>query len=399
VVVYVQEEADADSLWIYDSDTSKRRKITQGTQPTRYGAPQFSSDGSGLWFTARQAGKQRRLVHLDIGTGAEIVVATSPSADVVEFAISASAQRIAVNATENGSSVLRFFDLSSRKELLRPALLPGEITGIRWMPMRNSVAAADLPLRTGAGFQLGFSLASSRAPRELFVYDIETTKLVRWTNGAVAGLNAFQFVEPSPLNWKLDDNRTAKVDLYLPDPARFPGRRPVLVVLPATNAMESPRGFIGRYQFLLHELGIAVCYLSAGGATQSTISALIDRIGEQAMLNADRVILQASPSDDLQTFVSLLQRLPRIAGGIFLGDKPSPLIPDRAPMPLFVVHETSSRLTQDSTWQISIGSEDAAGAPVVRSFIFYAQLRFLQIIAGQSELQRPNETRLHKQPL
>jgi len=399
VVVYVQEELDADSLWIYDTETTKRRKIAEGAPPTRYGAPQFSSDGSGLWLTVKRMPIPRQLVYLDIAAGAESAVPTSPSADVVEFAISVSAKRIAVNATENGSSVLRFFDLDSRKELLRPALLPGEITGIRWMPMHSPAGGANLPLKSRAGFQLGFSLATSRAPRELFVYDIETTKLVRWTNGAVAGLNAFQFAEPSPLSWKLDDNRTAKADLYLPDPARFPGRRPVLVILPATSAIESPRGFIGKYQFLLNELGIAVCYPSAGETARSSMSALIDRIREQATLNADRVILQASPSDDLQTFMSVLQRLPRIAAGIFLGDKPSPPIPDRAPMLLFVVQETNGRLTPDSTRQISIGSEGASGDPVVRNFVFYAQLRFLQMITGESGLLPQDEALPYKRPL
>jgi hypothetical protein len=128
------------------------------------------------------------------------------------------------------------------------------------------------------------------------------------------------------------------------------------------------------------------------------MSALIDRLGEQAMLTADRVILQASPSDDLQTFVSLL-RLPRIAGGVFIGDKPSPPISDRAPVPLFVVHETHGRLTPDSTWQISIGSTGVASAPTIRNFVFYAQLRFMQLIAGQSELLPDDKTLPHKQPL
>ncbi|MFY8062930.1 MAG: hypothetical protein ACOVN2_04400, partial [Usitatibacteraceae bacterium] len=133
--------------------------------------------------------------------------------------------------------------------------------------------------------------------------------------------------------------------------------------------------------------------------THSNMSALIDRLGEQAMLNADRVILQASPSDDLQTFMSVLQRLPRIAAGIFLGDKPSPPIPDRAPMLLFVVQETNGRLTPDSTRQISIGSEGASGDPVVRNFVFYAQLRFLQMITGESGLLPQDEALPYKRPL
>jgi hypothetical protein len=394
-VVYVQEEAGADGVWIYDVKTTTRRKVNRGAQPTRYGAPQFSSKGSGIWLTAKRVSTQRQLVYLDISTSAETVVTTSSSADVVEFAISESAQRIAVNTSENGTSVLRFFDLASYKELPRPALLPGEIVGIRWMPIGRTdqhpnATANGAHLATSGGFQLGFSLASSRAPRDLFVYNVQTTKLVRWTNGAVPGLNAFQFAEPTKLSWKVGANDERSAELFLPDATRFPGRRPVLIVIPdeiaaAGNGGATPRGFIGAYQFLLAELGIAICYPVPSGKGLDDVGAraLLARIGAHEMLNADKVIMQAAPATDPHVFAQMLAAKPRVAGGIFVGRKSTLPMPMGRDVPMFVVREMSEAPLEGAQWQISIGDKLQNAGSEVQKFVFYAQLTFLQKIAGE----------------
>jgi hypothetical protein len=393
-VVYVQEEAGADGVSIYDVKSTTRRKVNRGAQPTRYGAPQFSSNGSGIWLTAKRVSTQRQLVYLDISTGAETAVTTSSSADVVEFAISESAQRIAVNTSENGTSVLRFFDLASYKELPRPALLPGEIVGIRWMPIGRTdqhpnATANGAHLATSGGFQLGFSLASSRVPRDLFVYNVQTTKLVRWTSGAVAGLNAFQFAEPTKLSWKVGANDERSAELFLPDAARFPGRRPVFVVLPnevgaAGNGAATPRGFIGAYQFLLGEMGIAICYPDSSGKGWDDVSTrtLFGRIGVHEMLNADKVIIQAAPATDLQAFARVLAAEPRAAGGIFVGRKSALQMPMGRDIPMFVVREMNEAPLEGAQWQVTIGDKLQNAGSEVQKFVFYAQLRFLQTIAG-----------------
>jgi Tol biopolymer transport system component len=410
-VVYVQEEAGADGVWIYDVETTMRKKITRGVQPTRYGAPQFSSNGSGIWLTAKRASTLRQLVYLDIVTGAETAVTTSSSADVVEFAISESAQRIAVNTAENETSVLRFFDLASYKELPRPALLPGEIVGIKWMPMcrtdQNPDAPANgSPLATSGGFLLGFSLASSRAPRDLFVYNAQTTKLVRWTNGAVAGLNAFQFAEPTKLSWRAGANDERSAELFLPDATRFPGRRPVLIVLSdeiaaAGNGGATPRGFIGAYQFLLAELGIAICYPVISGKGWDDVGArgLLARIGAHEMLNAANAIIQAAPATDPHVFAQMLAAKPGVAGGIFVGRKSTLPMPMGRDVPMFVVREMNEAPLEGAQWQILIGDTLQNADPEVQKFVFYAQLRFLQALVGEAGLPSQDAPRTRAPPL
>ncbi len=192
-VVYIADRDGRSSLWKFDLVTGRNERLTKIDAPTqRFETPRFMPDGRSVLLTAQQPAALRQLVRIDLATGDQTSFATLPNADIADFAISVIAERIAVNATEAGTSVLRFLDIDTGKELLRPALLPGEIVGMRWQQVS---AGEDKAIESG--MQLGFSLATSRAPRELFVYDTKTTKLTRWTNGGVPGLNAFGFAEPA----------------------------------------------------------------------------------------------------------------------------------------------------------------------------------------------------------
>ena len=48
--------------------------------------------------------------------------------------------------------------------------------------------------------------------------------------------------------------------LYRPDPARFPGRRPLIVNIHGGPEGQSRPGFLGRNNYLINELGIAIFY-------------------------------------------------------------------------------------------------------------------------------------------
>ena len=87
------------------------------------------------------------------------------------------AKRIALTTNEEGSSVLRFLDLASFKELPRPALLPGEISGLRWSGGAEEDADGE-----DSGKELAFNVTSARSPGDVYSYNLKTTKLTRWTN-------------------------------------------------------------------------------------------------------------------------------------------------------------------------------------------------------------------------
>ncbi len=50
---------------------------------------------------------------------------------------------------------------------------------------------------------------------------------------------------------------------------------------------------------------------------------------------------------------------------------------------MFVVRETNDALVEGVQWQISIGDKLQNAGSEVQKFVFYAQLTFLQKIAGE----------------
>ena len=55
--------------------------------------------------------------------------------------------------------------------------------------------------------------------------------------------------------------------LYRPDPAKFPGRRPLIVNIHGGPEGQSRPGFLGRNNYLLNELGVAIFYPNVRGST------------------------------------------------------------------------------------------------------------------------------------
>jgi hypothetical protein len=194
--------------------------------------------------------------------------------EVTEFAVSSS-NLIALTTLESGSSVLRFFDLLTGKEQLRPALFPGAIRQLRWQD---------------SGEVLGFSMASARAPMEVYSYDVKTTKLIRWTNGAVAGLSAFNFPEPQRIEWQTGDPSMAG-HFWQPDPAVFPGKRPVVISLSAAVTKNAALGFIDVANYFVVEDGFAI--IRPDSSSLPAVVSLVEWIEGQPNLDATRIALDA----------------------------------------------------------------------------------------------------------
>ena len=84
--------------------------------------------------------------------------------EVDSFEVSFDAYMIAFTTHEAGSSVLRFIDLAMMKEMPRPPLQYGVISGLEWR--RNST-------------EIGFSITSARSAGDVFSYDVDANKLTR----------------------------------------------------------------------------------------------------------------------------------------------------------------------------------------------------------------------------
>ncbi len=369
--------ADASSIWTIDIASGKKRRITtaRNDRPAVFAGVRFSANGKSLYATSRRRGEVRRLVEIDLASGRQTVLTSHLNADVDEFSISVAARRIALITNEDGVSVLRFLDLENKKELPRPALLAGEISGLQW----KNTAADDVG--RNAGTVLGFQLASTKSPRDIFSYDVKTTKLTRWTNGAAVGLNPFDFVEPKRVMAKGADGLMTSGLLYLPDAKKFPGRRPVIVKMSDATTSQARHGFVGRENYLINEMGIAI-FVSDG----ARLDRVLDWITTQTDLNVGKIVMMDEAGGCM--VVNHSDSIPT-------NDTTPPVTKPRLSVtgnngrqtPSGILSGTADQLTRQGKHDWSLVAPDEGRVfkkKSNRDFLFYVQIQFL----AQMLLQR-----------
>lgn len=312
--------AEESHVWLMDVATGKRRRLTPSTkgEPVYYDNPQFAPDGKSLFVISDRGSEFRHVAVIDIASRRERALATNLKFDVEGIAVSAPARRLAFTTNESGAHELRLIDTDTRKETPRPALVPGVISGMRW---RND------------GSELAFTHASSRSPGDVFSYDLQAHRVTRWTNGNSPGLNAAAFPEPRVIRWKSFDGREI-TGLYYHPPSRFEGVRPVVVSVHGGPAAQARAGFIGRNNYLVNELGIALIYPNVRGSSGfgktflrldngrlredsvKDLGALLDWIAAQPGLDAGRVLVTGGSYGGYMALAASVRYAERIAGAV-----------------------------------------------------------------------------------
>lgn len=214
-----------------------------------YAGFEFAPDGT-VWATSDQGSDFQRLGRLDPASGAFSPVSRE-TWDVDSFDLSDDGKTIAYVVNEAGSDRLRIMDVASGKVTKVDALPAGLIGGLEIAPWG----------------EIGFSFSSAKSAADVWSLDPATMQLTRWTTSETGGLDASVNVEPRIVTTKSFDGLAVSGLLYLPDPAKFPGKRPLIVSVHGGPEGQSTAGFQGRSNYLLNELGIGVFYPNVRGST------------------------------------------------------------------------------------------------------------------------------------
>jgi len=293
------KSANESVIWVMDVATGERKPVlpAEGETPAaRFssGDLAFARDGRGLFLATNRDGEFRRLAYLDLKTGALAYFGDSPPADVEDLALSPDGRTLAVITNEAGVGTLRLYDSATRKALPQPALPIGTTSRPVWH--ENSRA-------------LAVSVNSARSPGDVYAIDVRTNAVVRWTESHVAGLDAATFQNPQRISWKSFDGLAISGFITRP-PATFTGRRPVLITIHGGPEAQARPGFMGRWNYFVNELGIAVIEPNVRGSrgfgktfialddgmkredTVKDIGALFDWIATQPDLDSQRVAVE-----------------------------------------------------------------------------------------------------------
>jgi dipeptidyl aminopeptidase/acylaminoacyl peptidase len=238
------------SLWRLDLATGALEPLTREKGPVSWGEAKVAPDGR-IFVTTDKRGEFQELGTLDPATGAFTRLGPPATWDVESFDISPDGRRIAVVTNEAGISRLRVLDSATGAVVSEPKLPVGVISGVEYSPWG----------------ELGFTLSSATSPADAWSVVPETGEVRRWTFSETGGLDPEQNREPELVSVRSFDGRDVSGFLYRPDPAKFPGPRPLLVNIHGGPEGQSRPGFQGRNNYLLAERGVAIFYPNVRGST------------------------------------------------------------------------------------------------------------------------------------
>ena len=278
-------------LHIVDVETNAIRQITRDATQVAYGNLQFAPDGR-LWVSSDKDSDVQRLGVLDTASGLFTPVIDGGRWDVSSFDISKDGKTIAYVVNEAGFSKLHLYDIGSGASRLVTGLPAGEIgTGMQFAPWGT----------------LGFTVYSNQSPGDAYSLDPATMKVTRWTESETGGLDPAQNVVPELVEIESFDGEPISGLLYRPDARRHPGKRPLIMSIHGGPEGQASAGFLGRNNYLINELGIALFYPNVRGSTGfgkrfvsldngpfrredsvKDIGAYLDRLGKYPTLDARR---------------------------------------------------------------------------------------------------------------
>ncbi len=248
---YVIDDKSVQNTDPYRLDLASGQLMPIGdlTADVAYHGLQVAPDGA-LWVTSDQGSDFQRLGRLNPTSGAFTAV-SKENWDIDGFDLSNDGKTIAYVVNEAGTDKLRIMDVASGTVSLVDTLPAGLIGSLEFAPWG----------------ELGFSFATAKSPSDVWSLDPKTMKLTRWTQSETGGLDPSVNVEPRVVTAKSFDGLEVSGLLYLPNPAKFAGKRPLLVNVHGGPEGQSQAGFRGATNYYLNELGIGLFYPNVRGST------------------------------------------------------------------------------------------------------------------------------------
>jgi dipeptidyl aminopeptidase/acylaminoacyl peptidase len=294
----------------------------------------FAGDGHGIVLLTSQpapgaagAGAAfQRLCYTDFGGHEWHDLSAEAGREVERFARSIDGRYVAYTINDNGGSRLMLIDQQRKLDLTVPALPAGIISALSFDP---------------SGTHLALTIESLRSPADVYVLELETQALTRWTQSEVGLLDPGAFVAPQVLHfptWDRIDGRPRELSALLYRPAGGApspsAPRPVLLLLCGGGGGQCRPGFDPFVQWLVSALGVVVvapnvrgsagfgrAYAQAGeGALREDavrdVGSLLVWIDLQRDLDRNRVALLGEGYGAYLALQSLADYGDRLRGGI-----------------------------------------------------------------------------------
>jgi dipeptidyl aminopeptidase/acylaminoacyl peptidase len=310
--------ANESRLHVLHIPTGKLKRLSPEEGKVSWSGGQFSPDARFLYATTDRQSEFHRLVRIEINTGKiEQLIPGEPKHDIEGFELSPEGDKIAYVLNADGASELRILDLVTRT--ITPVTVPiGVLGNLQWNP---------------SGTALGFSLSSAGIPTDAYSITLDN-KLTPWTASETGGIDLGGTAPAELIRIQSFDGMNMSGFLYRPDPNKFPGKRPCILQIHGGPEGQSRPDFIGRWNYLTRELGVAIFFPNVRGSegygktflaadngykredSVKDIRSFIDALAKDSAIDATRLGVMGGSYGGYMTLASLIHHGDQLRCGI-----------------------------------------------------------------------------------
>jgi dipeptidyl aminopeptidase/acylaminoacyl peptidase len=307
-------------LAILDLATGAATELPWTSEPARYESARFTPAGTGVLAITDHGSNVRRLVEIDLGTGARRTLSADLPWDVEDYDLSDDGRLIAYAVNEDGFSRVRVIDMrAAGRELARPQLPGGVLSGLDFSP---------------DGRRLAVSMSTARSAGDVWTWDVAAASATRWTHSELGPLEPASLAEPSLIRFTSFDGLSVPAFVYRPTHVPAGARTPVIVDIHGGPESQSRPGWNPGAQYMANVLGATVILPNVRGSdgygkrylnldngplrenSVKDIGALLDWIGAQPGLDPRRVAVYGQSYGGYMSLATMTHYSDRLVGGV-----------------------------------------------------------------------------------
>ena len=269
-------------LYEIDLNTGDRKRLLSDYPAISIGAVAYDASGNKVYFVSHLNDNFRRVYALDLMN--ETVDAVSPTIewDVSYFSLSQDRRLMAVVVNEAGYSKLQVLDLVKGSHIELPDLSGRMVSRLRF---------------SFDGSQMALNLQSTKDQSDVYVVDLHTKDLTRWTQSEMGEFSVHEFQGEELLNYTSFDHREIPVFLWRPSGE---GPHPSLIYIHGGPESQSRPTFSSTFHFYLKELGVALWIPNVRGS---------NGYGKE-YLGLDNGMLREDSVRDIGSLIKFIQQQP-----------------------------------------------------------------------------------------